>query len=75
MFYSAHPNIFQFIQVLKNIQSDIYIKMRSSEEKRRNYIISKEDFEKEKLTEKYWEKLIATNLLNLFLINYLLNLN
>jgi len=63
MFYSAHPNIFQFIQVFKNIQSDIYIKTRSSEGKRRNYIISKDV--KEKMTEKYWEKLIATNLLNL----------
>jgi len=30
LFYSAHPNIFIFINVLKNIQKDTYIKLRST---------------------------------------------
>jgi len=38
--------------VLKNIQIVIYIKMRSPEAKRRNCIISKENFIYEKMTEK-----------------------
>jgi hypothetical protein len=29
MFDSVHPNIFQFIDVLKNVQKYIYIKQRS----------------------------------------------
>jgi hypothetical protein len=29
MFYSAYPNIFQFTDVLKNVQKDTYIKQRS----------------------------------------------
>jgi hypothetical protein len=29
MFYSEHPNIFQFIDVLKNVQKVTYIKQRS----------------------------------------------
>lgn len=48
MFYSAHPNIFQFIHVLKNIQIDVYIKTRSPEGRIRNCIISKENFLKKK---------------------------
>jgi len=30
MFYSSYLNIFRFLEVQKNIQTDIYIKMRSS---------------------------------------------
>lgn len=30
MFYSSHPNIFQFIEVIKNVQCDVYIKIRST---------------------------------------------
>ena len=29
-FYSAHPNIFQFMDVLKEVQIETYIKLRSS---------------------------------------------
>lgn len=29
MFYSAHPNIYQFINILLNIQCETYIKIRS----------------------------------------------
>jgi hypothetical protein len=49
MFYFAHPNIFQFIHVSKNIQIDVYIKTRSPEGGWRNCIIFKEDFAKEKI--------------------------
>lgn len=28
-FYSSHPNLFQFIEVLKDFQKDIYIKLNS----------------------------------------------
>lgn len=53
MFYSVHPNIlFQFIHVIKDIQINVYIKMRSPKGRRRNCIISKENFLKEKITEK-----------------------
>lgn len=30
MFYSAYSNIFQFLEVLENVQINIYIKIRSS---------------------------------------------
>ena len=53
MFYSTHPNIFQFIYVSKNIQIDVSIKIRSPEGWRRNYIMPKEDFVvKKKMLEK-----------------------
>lgn len=29
-FYTAHPNVYNFIEILKNIQSETYIKLRSS---------------------------------------------
>jgi hypothetical protein len=44
-FYSAHPNIFVFINVLKNVQKDTCIKLRSTHfNTRRTYIIEKETF-------------------------------
>jgi len=53
MFYTAHPNIYQFLEVLKNVQIEPYIKMRSSEiMKKRNCIILKETFIKNKMNEK-----------------------
>lgn len=52
MFYSSYPNIFQFVEVLKNVQTDIYIKMRSSNlsDKRRKDV-EKEEFIKKTMTE------------------------
>ncbi|VVC29484.1 Hypothetical protein CINCED_3A012854 [Cinara cedri] len=45
MFYSPSPNIFQLVDVLKQIQCDIYVKMRSSNlNKRRREILEKEEF-------------------------------
>ncbi|KAF0708341.1 Uncharacterized protein FWK35_00034753 [Aphis craccivora] len=41
MFYSAHPNIYKFIDVLKNVQKDTYIKIRSSNVK---YTCVKQEF-------------------------------
>lgn len=46
MFYSAHPNIYKFIDVLKNVQKDTYIKIRSSSHKKkiRREICQKQEF-------------------------------
>ena len=46
MFYSAHPNIYKFIDVLKNVQKDTYIKIRSSGQikKIRREIYEKREF-------------------------------
>jgi len=46
LFYSAHPNIFVFIDALKNIQKDTYIKLRSTHlnTRRTINIIEKEPF-------------------------------
>jgi hypothetical protein len=53
MFYIAHPNIYQFLEILKNVQIEIYIKMRSVEVmKKRNYILLKEKFITENMNKK-----------------------
>jgi hypothetical protein len=45
LFYSAHPNIFLFIDVLKNTQKDSNIKLKSRHlNTRRTNIIEKETF-------------------------------
>jgi len=45
LFYSAHHNIFVFLDVLKNIKKDTYIKLRSTHlNTRRTNIIEKETF-------------------------------
>lgn len=46
MFYSAHPNIFQFIDVLKNVQKETYIKQRSIHviKNRRMMVCEKENY-------------------------------
>ena len=46
MLYSAHPNIYKFIDVLKNVQKDTYIKIRSSGQikKIRREIYEKREF-------------------------------
>jgi AAA15 family ATPase/GTPase len=45
LFYSTYPNIFVFIDVLKNVQKDTYIKLRSTHlNTRRTNIIKKETF-------------------------------
>jgi len=51
MFYSSYPNIFQLVKVLMNIQTNIYIKMWSSNltNKRR------EDVENEDFIKKFYE--------------------
>ena len=44
MFYSPSPNIFQLVDVLKQVQCDVYIKMRSSNlSNRRREILEKEN--------------------------------
>jgi len=52
MFYNAHPNIFQFIDTLKRLQTDIYIKQRSTHSKSRTTsIINKEQFLKQAMAD------------------------
>ena len=51
LFYTAHPNIFQLIDILKRIQIDTYIQMRSPATKRRAYQLKKEKFIRDKMTE------------------------
>jgi len=43
--YNTHPNIFQFIDTMKRLQTDIYIKQRSIHlNNRTTSIINKEQF-------------------------------
>ncbi|KAL4127383.1 hypothetical protein QTP88_011555 [Uroleucon formosanum] len=46
MFYSAHPNIYKFVDVLKNVQKDTCIKIRSSSQRKkiRREICEKQEF-------------------------------
>jgi AAA+ ATPase superfamily predicted ATPase len=45
MFYSSYSNIFQFLEVLKNIQIDVYIKRRSSNQtQKRQITVEKENY-------------------------------
>lgn len=45
VFYSSYPNIFQFLEVLKNVQTDVYIKMRSSNQtQKRRMTVEKENY-------------------------------
>jgi len=45
MFYSSCPNIFQFLEVLKNVQTDVYIKMRSSNQtQKRRMTVEKQNY-------------------------------
>jgi hypothetical protein len=43
-FYSAKPNIFQFIDVLKEIQIEVYVKLRSTEKVRDMKSIQKQAY-------------------------------
>jgi hypothetical protein len=45
-FYSNHLNIYKFIDVLKNVQKDTYIKIRSSNQRKkiRREICEKQEF-------------------------------
>jgi len=53
MFYNAYPNIFQFINTLKRLQTDIYIKQRNSThlKNRTTSIINKEQFLKQAMAD------------------------
>jgi len=45
MFYSSNPNIFQFLEVLINVQTDVYIKMHSSNQtQKRRMTVEKENY-------------------------------
>jgi hypothetical protein len=49
-FNSSHPNIFNFVEILKNIQSDAYIALRSQGTRNRR-MIEKEEYIKKKMEE------------------------
>jgi len=49
-FNSSHPNIFNFIDVLKNIQTDTYIALQS-QGSRKIMVIEKEEYIKQKMKE------------------------
>jgi len=52
MFYNAHPNIFHFIDTMKRLQIDIYIKQRSIHlNNRTTSIINKEQFLKQAMAD------------------------
>ena len=42
MFYNANPNIFLFVEALKEVQVEVYIKMKSVG--KRTQIVKKETF-------------------------------
>ncbi|KAE9522680.1 hypothetical protein AGLY_016902 [Aphis glycines] len=75
LFYSAHPNIFIFIDVLKNIQKHTYIKLRSTHlNTRRTNIIEKETFIRnamKRLEENQIEKLEFIQILSYKFLPYL----
>lgn len=48
MFYTSKPNIFQWLEALKNVQCDIYIKLRSSLKPRKEKL-EKEEFLQQKM--------------------------
>lgn len=52
-FYTAHPNIFQFLQILKDCQKDVYIKLNSVNLKKhlRRVVKEKKDFIEKKILE------------------------
>ena len=62
-FYIAHPNTFVFIDVLKNMQKDTYIKLRSIHlNARRTNIIEKETFIRNIMKRLGWKITKSTNL-------------
>jgi len=48
MFYSSYPNIFQFLEFLKNVQTEVYIIMLSSNQTQiRRKAVEEEDYIRE----------------------------
>jgi len=58
LFISSHPNIYNFIDVIKDIQSETYIKIRSNGQRKSRQIIEKENYIREKMIE-YNNKLLT----------------
>jgi hypothetical protein len=52
-FYHSHPNIFQFIRVLTDFQSDTYIKVRTAQQNEKKNYSSKTLQNKKNLDEKF----------------------
>jgi hypothetical protein len=53
MFHTAHSNIYQLLEILKNVKIDTYIEMSSVEvRKKRNCILLKEKFITDNMTKK-----------------------
>jgi hypothetical protein len=47
----SHPSIYNFIDVLKNIQPKTYIEIRSNGQRKSHQIVEKENFFREKIIE------------------------
>ncbi|XP_008187130.1 uncharacterized protein LOC103310482 [Acyrthosiphon pisum] len=59
MFYSSYPNIFQLLEVLKNVLTDVYIKMRGSNQtQKRRMTVEKENYIHE-IMRQYKDKVIT----------------
>jgi len=62
MFYNAHPNIFQFIDTMKRLQTDIYTKQRSIHlNNRTTSINNREQFLKQAMADFQSKKLVGLN--------------
>lgn len=46
-FYKGHPHFYQFIDIILEVQSEIYIKIRNSSTKKSKIILEKEIFIRE----------------------------
>jgi len=63
MFYSSYPNIFLFLEVLKNVQTDVYIKGRGSNQTQKRQMAVEEEGEYKIITRlEFIEKLAYKNL-------------
>lgn len=49
LFIASHPNIYNFIDVLKNIQSETYIKIQNNRQRKSRQIIEKENYIRKKI--------------------------
>jgi hypothetical protein len=59
LFIASHPNIYNLMDILKNIESETYIKIQSNGQRKSRHIIKKENYIQEKMIE-YKNKLLTT---------------
>lgn len=49
LFHVSHPNIYLFVEVLKDLQCEIYVALRSNDQRRKPETLIKENFLREKM--------------------------